>query len=214
MGLAGLVMSLLLPVAGGAPPPATETLAIRGHEQRVRVYGSRGGPVAVVASGDGGWVHLGPQVAEFLSSWGYFVVGFDAKAYLSSFTGGGRTLSTKDVPGDFAALLEYGARGTTAPPLLLGVSEGAALAVLATTDDATKPKVAGVIALGLPDRASPPPGYRWWVGAACATTGHRARPRPRPGTWRASSSSTRRPGRGSASCSSGTRSAPTSCRSW
>ena len=148
-----VVMAVFLPLAGGADSPATETLTIRGQEQRLRVYGTRGGPVAVVASGDGGWVHLGPYVAEFLSSKGYFVVGFDSKAYLSSFTRGGTTLSTTDVPGDFAALVEYGSKGAIAPPVLFGVSEGAALAVLAATNDATKTKVAGVIALGLPDRA-------------------------------------------------------------
>ena len=109
--------------------------------------------MAVVASGDGGWIHLGPYVAEFLSSKGYFVVGFDSKAYLSSFTKGGTTLSTTDVPGDFAALLDYASKGASAPPVLFGVSEGAALAVLAATNDATKSKVAGVIVLGLPDQA-------------------------------------------------------------
>jgi type IV secretory pathway VirJ component len=128
-------------------------VAIRGHEQSLRVYGTRGSRVTVVASGDGGWIHLGPYVAEFLSSKGYFVVGFDSKAYLSSFTRGGTTLSKTDVPGDFAALLDYASGSTVAPPVLVGVSEGAALAVLAATNAATRAKLAGVIALGLPDKA-------------------------------------------------------------
>ena len=148
-----VLMAGFLPLAAGAASPATERLLIRGQDQTLRVYGARGGPVAVVASGDGGWIHLGPHVAEFLSSRGYFVVGFDSRAYLSSFTKGGTTLSTTDVPGDFAALLDYASKGATAPPVLLGVSEGAALAVLAATSAATKAKVAGVIALGLPDKA-------------------------------------------------------------
>ena len=46
-----------------AAPPALDVLTIRGHELKLRVYGTRGGPVAVVASGDGGWIHLGPSVA-------------------------------------------------------------------------------------------------------------------------------------------------------
>jgi len=148
-----LAALLLLSPGPGAAPPATDVLAIRGHELKLRVYGARGGPTAVVASGDGGWIHLGPYVAEFLSSKGYFVVGFDSKEYLSSFTKGGATLGMADVPGDFAALLDYASRGAGAPPVLIGVSEGAALAVLAATGDATKSKVAGVISLGLPDRA-------------------------------------------------------------
>ena len=58
-----------------------------------------------------------------------------------------------DVPGDFAALVDEAARGGSSPPILLGVSEGAALAVLAAASPAMKPKVAGVIALGLPEQA-------------------------------------------------------------
>ena len=153
MRIVGLVTSLLLPLAAGAASPATEGLTIRGQEQGLHVYGARGAPVAVVASGDGGWVHLGPSVAEFLSSRGYFVVGFDSRAYLSSFTKGATTLGTADVPGDFATLVDYASRGASAPPVLVGVSEGAALAVLAATSDAVRSKVAGVIALGLPDQA-------------------------------------------------------------
>ena len=148
-----IFMFALLPVAAGAASPGTETLTIRGQQQSLRVYGKRGAPVAVVASGDGGWTHLGPYVAEFLSSKGYFVVGLDSKAYLSSFTRGETTLSTTDVPGDFAAVLDYASRGATAQPILIGVSEGAALAILAATSDATKSRMGGVIGLGLPDKA-------------------------------------------------------------
>jgi virulence protein VirJ len=143
----------LLSAAAGAAPPATEVLTIRGHQIKLRVYGVRGGPVAVVASGDGGWMHLGPDVAAFLSSQGHFVVGLDSKEYLSSFTKGGTTLGTADVPGDFATLVEYASRGASVPPVLIGVSEGAALAVLAAASEATKSKVAGVIGLGLPEKA-------------------------------------------------------------
>jgi type IV secretory pathway VirJ component len=147
------VAPLLLPLAAGAASPATEALVIRGQEQSLRLYGTRGGPVAVVASGDGGWVHLGPSVAEFLAGKGYFVVGLDSKAYLSSFTKGDKTLGTTDVPGDFAVVVDYASRGGSAPPVLFGVSEGAALAVLAATSDSVKSKVAGVVGLGLPDQA-------------------------------------------------------------
>lgn len=148
-----VAMFVLVAVGARAASVATDSVAIRGQQQSLRLYGTRGGPVTVVASGDGGWIHLGPSVAEFLSSKGYFVVGFDSKAYLSSFTRGETTLSSSDVPGDFAALVEYASRSAMGPPILLGVSEGAALAVLAVTSDATKSRVAGVIGLGLPDQA-------------------------------------------------------------
>jgi len=43
-------------------------ITLRGHVQSLRLYGTRGNPPAVVSSGDGGWMHLGPHVAEVLAS--------------------------------------------------------------------------------------------------------------------------------------------------
>jgi alpha-beta hydrolase superfamily lysophospholipase len=152
MRMAVLATLLLPAMTPGAGSPTTEAFIIRGQQQSLHLYGARGGPAAIVASGDGGWIHLGPSVAEFLSSNGYFVVGFDSKAYLSTFTRNGTTLSTTDVPVDFAALLDYAATGASARPILIGVSEGAGLSVLAATDDVVKAKALGVLALGLPDK--------------------------------------------------------------
>jgi len=152
MRLAVLATSLfLLPCAAGASP-RTESLTLRGQPQTLHIYGARGGRVALVASGDGGWVHLAPRVAEFLSGQGYFVVGLDSKDYLSSFTHGSTTLSPADVPRDFTVLLDYAAGGAGSAVLLVGISEGAGLSVLAAGDEAVKARAAGVVALGLPDQ--------------------------------------------------------------
>ncbi len=145
-------LAVLATAVAAAGAPATETIAIRGESQTLRLYGKRGGPVAVVASGDGGWTHLGPYVADFLAGKGYFVVGFDSKAYLSSFTKDGKTLTTTDVPGDFVALVTFAARGAAGPPILIGVSEGAGLSALAATAAGVKEKIAGILVLGLPDK--------------------------------------------------------------
>ena len=75
---------LIVLVCCAAVPTAaqpTQVLSIRGHQQTLRMYGVRGGRPVIVSSGDGGWIHLGPHVAELLAANGYFVVGFDAKAY-------------------------------------------------------------------------------------------------------------------------------------
>ena len=152
MRLAVLATSLLLvPIAAG-PSSRTEPLSLRGQVQTLHVYGARGGPAALVASGDGGWTHLAPVVAEFLAGQGYFVVGLDSKAYLSSFTHGDTTLRPSDVPRDFAVLLDYAGQGARGAPLLVGVSEGAGLSVLAAADEAVKARAPGVLVLGLPDR--------------------------------------------------------------
>jgi len=141
-------------VVSAAPLSAEslDTVTLRGHPQTVHLYGSResGYPV-VVSSGDGGWMHLGPQVAQFLASNGFFVVGFDVRAYLESFTSRSKTLEPSEEPGDYQMLIAYAAHGTSRKPILIGVSEGAGLSVLAATDPQTKRDIAGVIGLGLPD---------------------------------------------------------------
>jgi alpha-beta hydrolase superfamily lysophospholipase len=98
-------------------------------------------------------------VAEALAARGFFVVGFDAKAYLEGMTSKGSTLKPEDEPGDYRVLVDYAARGSTKKPILIGVSEGAGLSVLAATDPATKAAIAGVVALGLPDLNEL--GWRW-----------------------------------------------------
>jgi dienelactone hydrolase len=147
-----LLGSLARPGEPSAVAASSERLPIRDRVQTLRLYGTRGGPVAIVTSGDGGWVHLGPAVAQYLASQGWFVVGFDAKAYLASFTGGSATLSAGDVPKDYATLVDYSARGAAARPLLVGVSVGAGLSVLAATAPEMQVRIAGVLALGLPEQ--------------------------------------------------------------
>ena len=155
-----LFVSVTLTNVLAAPAPQTrETLSIRDHRQTVWTYGRRGGQPVIVTSGDGGWIHLGPRVAEFLASKGCFVVGFDAKAYLESFTTGRTVLRPEDEPGDYKALVDWAAQGGARKPILLGVSEGAGLSVLAATDPKTKTAIAGVIGLGLPNTNEL--GWRW-----------------------------------------------------
>ena len=136
-----------------------QTLTIRGHEYSLYLYGSPAGEPLIVSSGDGGWIHLAPDVAAFLAGRGYFVAGFDARAYLSSFTTGQSTLRTEDEPHDYSVLVQYVLRLTGKKPILIGVSEGAGLSVLAATDPEVKSQISGVIALGLPDINEL--GWRW-----------------------------------------------------
>jgi len=129
-----------------------DSIVIRGHRQLIHLYGTRGAGVPiVVSSGDGGWIHLAPQVAEFLAEKGFFVVGLDVKGYLESFTSASTALRPEDEPGDFRELIGYAARGSSEKPILVGVSEGAGLSVLAATDPPTKSRIGGVIGLGLPN---------------------------------------------------------------
>lgn len=139
--------------------PPTDTVVLRGQPQIVHVYGDRNGRPVIVSSGDGGWIHLGPHVAETLAARGYFVVGFNVKAYLESFTNKAHALRGDEVPKDYLSLVEYATRGSAVRPILIGVSEGAGLSVLAAVDPDMQRRIAGVVALGLPDRNEL--GWRW-----------------------------------------------------
>jgi pimeloyl-ACP methyl ester carboxylesterase len=132
--------------------PHTASFPLRGQVLDLHLYGQRGNPPIVLASGDGGWTHLAPQCADILAAKGYFVVGLDTKQYLSAFTTRDATLHPADVAGDFKSLVDYAAQGATKKPVLAGVSEGAGLAVLAAGDPAVKVAVLGVVGLGLPDQ--------------------------------------------------------------
>jgi alpha-beta hydrolase superfamily lysophospholipase len=144
-----LVALILAPALAVAETRATLTL--RGQEQALHLYGARTGPPVLVSSGDGGWTHLGPDVAAYLETRGFFVVGFDCKHYLSSFTSGVKALAPTDVPGDYRVLVDYARGGRADPVLLVGVSEGAGLSVLAASDSGLQASLRGVLALGLPD---------------------------------------------------------------
>lgn len=156
------VLALITLTLALAPPVAaqsTQTLSIRGQAQSLHIYGTRGGTPVIVSSGDGGWIHLGPHVAEVLAAKGYFVVGFDVKAYLNSFTSGRSTLRPQEEPGDYKVLADFAAQGSRQRPILVGVSEGAGLSVLAATDPVTRSAIRGVVGLGLPDINEL--GWRW-----------------------------------------------------
>ena len=139
---------------GGVSPglaQTRETIMIRGHAQVLHLYGPPTGDPVIVSSGDGGWMHVAPHVAELLSARGFYVIGFDVKAYLESFTGSSSTLRTEEEPADYRVLADHARKASGKKPLLIGVSEGAGLSVLAATDPRTQDAVAGVIGLGLPD---------------------------------------------------------------
>jgi pimeloyl-ACP methyl ester carboxylesterase len=152
-----LAIGCALVPAGGRH--ATETVTIRGQVQTLHTYGSRGGTPVVVSSGDGGWIHLGPHIAETLGAHGFFVVGFDVKGYLSGFTAAAGPLRPQEVPGDYRALLDFAGAGTTVKPVLIGVSEGAGLSVLAAADARIQTAAQGVIGVGLPQINEL--GWRW-----------------------------------------------------
>ncbi len=141
------------------PVQAQEVLSIRGRQQQLHLYGKKGAAPIILSSGDLGWAGFVVDVAEFLSSRGYYVVGFNSKAYLVSFTSKNATLAPEDVPGDYRMLIDYAAGGAPARPVLAGISEGAGLSVLASTRRDVRESIQGILGLGLPDQNEL--GWKW-----------------------------------------------------
>ena len=146
-----MLATAVLTVVLASAEPATVSFTLRGKTLDLHLYGQRGGPPVLLVSGDGGWMHLAPQTASVLAARGFFVAGLSAKQYLSAFTSGQSTLSPADVQRDFKLLVDYAAQGAAAKPILIGISEGAGLAVLAAVDPAVKASVGGVVGLGMSD---------------------------------------------------------------
>jgi alpha-beta hydrolase superfamily lysophospholipase len=157
------VAFLLLPHAAAAAEKVD--VAVRGKTLTLTVYRpSLPGPprgTVLMASGDVGWVGLAVTMAEELSAQGYLVAGINVRQYLSSFTTGRSHLQASEVPGDYATfrdtLKQKGA--LVGPVILSGVSEGAALAVLAASDPPNHNWIDGVITMGIPPTAEL--AWRW-----------------------------------------------------
>ena len=151
-----LILAALSLIAASSSPDSVD---IRGRTQDLHLYGPGGGDPIILSSGDLGWTGLVVHVAELLADHGYYVIGFSSKAYLTSFTTKDSTLAPKDVPQDYAKLIEYARQKSAAKPILAGVSEGAGLSVLAAANPAVKGSIRGVLGLGLPDENEL--GWKW-----------------------------------------------------
>jgi fermentation-respiration switch protein FrsA (DUF1100 family) len=137
----------------------TDAVVVRGRTQTLHLYGTRGsGDPVIISSGDGGWIHLAPHVAEILSAAGYFVVGIDSRRYLSTRNPVTFTRWATELARDYRTIVDWAASVDGHKPILVGVSEGAGLSVLAAAADACG-AIAGVVMLGLPSVEEP--GWEW-----------------------------------------------------
>ena len=155
LGIIGLAC-LLFAQAGSAVagPMQSLTFPLRGKTLSLAVYRPTGTPkgTIIMAGGDVGWVGLAVSLAEFLSDRGFIVIGLNTRQYLTAFTSGKIHMDTLHPPADYAALHEFLVQQQLIhrPVVLSGVSEGAALAVLAGSLEHNHRWVDGVITMGTP----------------------------------------------------------------
>jgi pimeloyl-ACP methyl ester carboxylesterase len=109
--------------------------------------------LVLYSTGDGGWRPLDESFLEWISSWGYPVAGFSAKKYLKSLGYYSKTTTPQRLVRDFelildAACQQLGLRPDT-PAILVGMSRGAGLSVVAAGQAELHPRLTGVIAVAL-----------------------------------------------------------------
>lgn len=113
----------------------------------------KNGVLVVYATGDGGWLGLGEQIFEWISSWNYPVVGFSSRDYLKHLEYAGDPTTPHRLVRDFKAIITFaeqrlGMQQSTRI-ILVGLSRGAGLAVVAAGEGELESRLGGVIAVAL-----------------------------------------------------------------
>jgi predicted alpha/beta hydrolase family esterase len=159
----GTVAALLLAACAGqprqAPRPATSRRVVFVEQRWLELHTSRpagdyaGRPLVIYVTGDGGWHRKDLDTYKHLIRWGYPVAGFSAPDYLDHLAGGAASLRPDQLAHDFETIIDaarddLGVRPATRV-LLVGVSRGADLVVIAAAQRALRHVVSGVLAVAL-----------------------------------------------------------------
>jgi dienelactone hydrolase len=158
-----LAVQLAVPVPPASIAAEPLDFTVRGKTLTLQVYRPAGMPkgTIIMASGDVGWVGLAVRLSRFLSREGYIVVGVNTRRYLAAFRTGKTHLLVTDPPADYLAMAAWLERQQllVEPAVVSGVSEGAAIAVLAAASPENHRWLRGVITMGLPPIAEL--AWRW-----------------------------------------------------
>jgi hypothetical protein len=112
-----------------------------------------GMPLLFYATGDGGWRGKDVETYRRLIRWGYPVAGFSAPSYLSHLGFVSGTTTPVRLARDYQRLIEFAKQVLNLPAstrtVLVGVSRGAGLAVVAAGGRELNVELAGVLAVAL-----------------------------------------------------------------
>jgi fermentation-respiration switch protein FrsA (DUF1100 family) len=137
------------------PPIADRRITLNDHPLRLHFSrGARGAshPLLVYATGDGGWHRKDLAAYHRLVAFDFPTVGFDARDYVTHL-GARETTTPARLAADYeriiAAAKETLELPADYPVVLVGVSRGAGLSVVAAGECALRPSIAGVLAVAL-----------------------------------------------------------------
>jgi hypothetical protein len=138
-----------------APKPFDRVLQLNAHPLTLHLTPGVRPPdhLVVYATGDGGWRGKDRDVYAQLASWGYSAVGFSAPEYLKHLPGADGTTTPARLASDFAEIIDVGRTSLGVPVssavVLVGVSRGADLVVVAAGQPGLQPELGGVVAMAL-----------------------------------------------------------------
>jgi pimeloyl-ACP methyl ester carboxylesterase len=155
VGSVALVAWLSASAVAGAAQPADRTLVLNGHELRLHFANAQRADaraLLVYATGDGGWHRKDLAAYKQLVRLGFPVVGFDARDYVTHL-GAAATTTPQGLAEDYERVI-LAAEAALAlpadyPVILVGVSRGAGLSVVAAGQPSRVPQVAAVVAVAL-----------------------------------------------------------------
>jgi predicted alpha/beta hydrolase family esterase len=119
------------------------------------VHGRTVQSLLLYVTGDGGWRGKDLETYERLRTFGEPVAGFSAPDYLDHLRGGADSLSPSALAEDFTDIVamakERFSLSSSTPVILVGVSRGADLVVVAAAEPQLRSAVGGVLAVALTD---------------------------------------------------------------
>ena len=128
------------------------TILLHGHALRLHLVNTGDPrPLVVYATGDGGWHRKDVDFFKHVAQLGLPAVGFDARDYVTHL--GAPTVPAAELAADYARIIDCARGGLQMagerPVVLLGVSRGAGLAVVAAGEGGLGAPLAGVVAVAL-----------------------------------------------------------------
>ena len=137
------------------PPIPDRLVALNGHNLRLhfsRRTGELDRPLLVYATGDGGWHRKDLALYHHLVSFGYPTVGFDARDYVTHL-GAAKATTPGRLAADYERIIETARSALQLPArypvVLVGISRGAGLSVVAAGQPGLRPSIGGVLAVAL-----------------------------------------------------------------
>jgi fermentation-respiration switch protein FrsA (DUF1100 family) len=153
VALVCMTASCAHPLASPSPPHQFERqIDVNQHALTLHLTPGHANPLIVYATGDGGWRGKDRELYEQLQGWGYASAGFSSPDYLRNLPGDDGTTTPARLAADFSTIVDA-ARNSLQMPLspvvLVGVSRGADLAVVAAGQPRLQPQLSGVVAMAL-----------------------------------------------------------------